>query len=482
MKKYIHRTIIITTAPLLLLLSSCEKSDTIASSTNDEINLFIWRAMNTYYLWQPNVVDLSDTRFTNIGQLYSEYSNFSSPVDVFQSLRYQPGVIDRFSWIVDDYIALENSFQGIGLNNGMEFGLVRFANDPVSIFGYVRYVIPNSDAALKGIKRGMLFTKVDDVQLTESNYDELLFDNKTKYTVTLADFNDGNPVSNSNTFELIKTQLQENPVAIVAIIEQGTHKIGYLLYNQFSRTYDGQLNAAFAQFKSENITDLIVDLRYNGGGNVATATYLGGMITGQFNGQLYSKEVWNTKVQEAIDANLFENHFTNQLDNGIINEPLNNLYLTSVHFITTQSTASASELVMNSLSSYIDVKSVGTITVGKVHGSVTLYDSDNFTKTGDDLNQDHTWALQPLVLEIKNKDNFNQPSGILPTVQLHEDYNNLGVLGERNEPLLERAIVLITTGSKTSSEHNPTKVLEEIGNSKSNHPIKNNMFVEIKKR
>ena len=90
------------------------------SNGNDEINLFIWRAMNTYYLWQPDVPDLSDTRFTNIGQLYSAYSNFSSPRDVFESLRYQPSVIDRFSWIVDDYITLENSFQGINLSNGME--------------------------------------------------------------------------------------------------------------------------------------------------------------------------------------------------------------------------------------------------------------------------------------------------------------------------------------------------------------------------
>ena len=245
MKKCTYKTIL-TTIIFLLLLSSCKKSDDFLSSENDKINLFIWRAMNTYYLWQPQVADLSDTRFTNVGQLYSEYSNFSSPTDVFQSLRYQPGVVDRFSWIVDDYIALENSFQGINLSNGMEFGLVRFESDSNNIFGYVRYVIPDSDAALKGVTRGMLFTKVDGVQLTESNYSELLFNDRTNYTITLADFNGGSPVSNSNTLNLNKTQLQENPVAIVKVIEQGAHKIGYLLYNQFSRAFDGQLNAAFA--------------------------------------------------------------------------------------------------------------------------------------------------------------------------------------------------------------------------------------------
>ena len=224
--------------------------------------------MNNYYLWQPSVPDLSDTRFTNIGQLYSEYSNFTSPRDVFESLRYQPGVVDRFSWIVDDYVALENSFQGINLSNGMEFGLVRYDNEVTKVFGYVRYVIPGSDAEAQNIERGMLFSEVDGVQLTESNYRDLLFDDGTSYTISLADFNDGNPLANSTTVSLSKTQLQENPVAIVKIIEEGDHKIGYLLYNQFSSSFDEYLNAAFATFQSENVTDLILDLRYNGGGNI----------------------------------------------------------------------------------------------------------------------------------------------------------------------------------------------------------------------
>jgi carboxyl-terminal processing protease len=480
MKKFKHIIIIVSA---ILFYTSCEKNDNFIASGNDEINLFIWRAMNTYYLWQPDVPDLSDTRFTNIGQLYSAYSNFSSPRDVFESLRYQPSVIDRFSWIVDDYITLENSFQGINLSNGMEFGLVRYESNPTNVFGYVRYVIPSSDAASNGVTRGMLFSEVDGFQLTESNYNELLFDDNTSYTITLADFNNGNPTPNSNTLNLNKTQLQENPIAVVKTIEEGAHKIGYLLYNQFSSTFDAQLNTAFATFQSENITDLIVDLRYNGGGKVSTATYLGGMITGQFNGQLYSKELWNPKVQEALDPSLFENNFTNQLDNGTVNEPLNNLNLTSVYFITTQSTASASELVMNSLSAYIDVKSVGTTTIGKVHGSVTLYDSDSFTRTGDNLNADHTWALQPLVLEIKNKNNFNEPDGIIPTIELSEDFGNLGVLGEKSDPLLDRTIVLITTGNRPSDSNSTINTinLEEIGNSQMNNPIKNNMFVDFKK-
>ena len=209
--KNIKFTYVVLLLVSLTFFTSCEKSDNYMASENDEIHLFIWRAMNNYYLWQQNVPDLSDTRFTNISQLYAEYSNFSSPRDLFESLRYQPGVIDRFSWIVDDYVALENSFQGINLSNGMEFGLVRYASDATKVFGYVRYVISGSDAAAQNIARGMLFTEVDGVQLTESNYRDLLFDDNTNYTISLAEFNDGNPVTISTSINLSKTQLQENP-------------------------------------------------------------------------------------------------------------------------------------------------------------------------------------------------------------------------------------------------------------------------------
>ena len=371
----------------------------------------------------------------------------------------------------------------------MEFGLVRYDSDASKVFGYVRYVIPGSDAEAQNIERGMLFSEVDGVQLTESNYRDLLFDDSTNYSITLADFNGGNPLSNSTIISLTKTQLQENPVAIVKTIQEGSNTIGYLLYNQFSSSFDSNLNAAFATFQSENITDLIIDLRYNGGGSINTATYLGAMVTGQFNGQLYSKEQWNTKIQELLDASIFENNFTNEIvkrdqnQNIILQEPINSLNLNRVYFITTGSSASASELVMNSLSSYINVSSVGKKTVGKVQGSVTLYDSDNYTRTGENLAPNHNWALQPLVLEIKNKDNFNEPDGITPTVELSEDFGNLGELGERSDPLLDRTIVLIATGNRSLyPKSNDFSELKQISNSKENYPSGNNMFIELKNK
>jgi hypothetical protein len=478
---------------IIFITISCEKKeiDPLDVPTSDRINTFIWTGMNTYYLWQKQVPILADNRFGSYEDLYNYFRGFSSPETAFYSLLNQPGVVDRFSVMVDDYVALENSFQGISLNSGMEFGLVRYVNSSTQIFGYVRYVIPNSDAANKNISRGMIFNTVNGTQLTDSNFGNLLFGENSVYTIGFANYNNGNPTSNGTSISLAKTQLQENPIAVSKIFTEGTKKIGYLMYNQFSSSFDGELNTAFANFKTENINELIVDLRYNGGGSVQSATYLGSMITGQFNGLLYSKEVWNSKVLNALPASRFVNNFTNQIrnvdrnGNVILNQSINSLGLTKVYFIVSSSSASASELVINSLSAYIDVQLVGNKTVGKQVGSITLYDSENLQRNGPNLNTNHTYAMQPIVLEISNKDKKNHPEGFLPGtslpgVLLSENFGNLGVLGERSDPLLDRTLTLITTGAKGILDTKTSRVQEEIFNSKLATPTRNNMYVEVK--
>jgi C-terminal processing protease CtpA/Prc len=487
------KNFIINVLAIIFLFTSCEKTKTygIDATVNDEINYFIWKGLNTFYLWQKEVPDLADDRFANFTDLYFYFRGYSSPEDVFESLLNKPA--DRFSWIVEDYVALENSFQGINVSNGMEFGLVQYTNGSDNVFGYVRYVIANSNADTRGISRGMIFNSINGSQLTLTNYKNLLFSDDISYTIGFADYNDGVPNANNNDISLLKEELQENPVAITKVFTEGANKIGYLMYNQFVRNYDGQLNAAFSNLKSEGITDLIIDLRYNGGGSVSSATYLGSMVTGQFNGDLYSQEVWNDKVRNALPAERFLNNFTDEIKNTdsngnvILQESINSLGLDNVYFITSYSTASASELVINSLSSHIDVKLVGKTTRGKQVGSITLYDSDNLQRTGDNLNTNHTYAMQPLVLEISNKDNINYPNGIipgntLPGIELGEDYNNLGVLGERTDPLLDRTLIYITTGSKTSNKKVNSFDFNEVFNSKLATPAKEYMFIDMKKK
>lgn len=478
---------------ILLIIASCSKKEDnfIEPNVNDDINYFIWKGMNAFYFWQKDVPNLANNRFSNLNELYTHFTDYSSPENSFNSLIYQKGISDRFSWIVDDYVALENSFQGINQSTGMEFGLIRYSNNNKNVFGYVRYVIPNTDAASKGIMRGMIFNTINGTQITDSNYTNLLFSDASNLNIGFADYNNGSPLANGSTINLTKEQVFENPVAIAKIINEGPKKVGYLLYNQFSSSYDGQLNTAFNSFKTQGVNELIIDLRYNGGGSVRTATYLGSMITGQFNGELYSKEVWNDKVQAAVTPDRFLNYFTDKINvtdqngNIVLQENINNLNLSKVYFIISGSTASASELVINSLRAYIDVKIVGTTTVGKQVGSITLYDSDNLFRDGENLNSEHSYAMQPVVLEISNKDDLNESGGFipgitLPGVKLAEDYGNLGVLGERSDPLLARTLNYITTGTKGDFK-NKIQNYSEIYNSKLATPASNNMYSDYKR-
>ncbi|MBZ4037708.1 peptidase S41 [Flavobacterium sp. 17A] len=425
-------------------LQSCEDQDDVAQPADVQVNSFIWKGLNEVYLWQADVPNLADNRFASEDDLNKFLRGYTKPEDLFQDLLNKPvskypngDAIDRFSWIVDDYTVLEQELSGISKNNGVDFRLSRISSNSNDIVGYVRYIIPNSDASTKAIKRGDLFTSVNGTKLTVDNYQQLLI-NSDSYTLNLADYNGSSFVLNGKSVALTKTVLEENPIFINKVITSGSHKIGYLMYNGFYDEYDDKLNQAFGDLKAQGVTDFVLDLRYNGGGSIATSAKLASMITGQFDTQIFSKMTFNAKQMKGIsDAEL------EQLNVRFVKN-LNSLNMSTVYVITTASTASASELIINGLKPYINVVQIGETTVGKNVGSFTVYDSETLT-TKKGINPNHKYAMQPLVLKITNSANFGDyTSGLQPTYQQFEQILNYGVLGEPTEPLLGIAISKIT--------------------------------------
>src|SRR5690606_39325231 len=118
--------------------------------------------MNEVYLWQDDVANLSDTKFSNQDQYYTFLNGYNTPEGLFDALLYQKDVVDKFSYLVDDYVSLENSFQGTSTSNGLDFQLVRLSGSN-DLFGFVRYVANNSDASNKDIKRGDFFLTVNEI-------------------------------------------------------------------------------------------------------------------------------------------------------------------------------------------------------------------------------------------------------------------------------------------------------------------------------
>ena len=460
---------------LFVLPSGCEDMDDNAVPSELAVKDFVWKGMNLYYLWQEDVPDLADDRFANQTDLNDFLADFETPEGLFSALRVTNS-IDRFSVIYSDYDVLEGVLSGNTLNNGMDYGL-KHINGTTNVFGWVRYIIPNSDAATKDIQRGDVFYAVNGIPLTDDNYRTLLFSSNETYTINLASYSiDSNDfvtiTPNGQSVTLTKTPLAENPILLSTVINQDAHNIGYLMYNGFYSSYENQLNAAFGNFQAQNVTDLVLDLRYNSGGSVSTATKLASMITGQFTGQPFAKQQWNAKAQAY-----FESNNPGSLINKFVGG-LNSLNLNKVYILTSNSSASASELVINCLKPYINVVQIGDTTTGKNVGSVTLYDSPTFAK--QDVNPRHKYAMQPIVLKIVDKNGSGDyTAGIIPTTLLPENLGNLGILGNVDEPLLNAAINQIIASGKRLPEV-PNFIERDFTDAKAINPLRSEMYVERK--
>ena len=433
-----------------LLFSSCFEDFDDNGAYASEINDFIWKGMNLMYLYKQEISDLSNDRFDNSDDYASYLNSFTRPEDLFESLIYERQNIDKYSYIVDNYAELQQSQQGISISNGMEFGLAYVPNSSFNIYGFVRYVHPQSPADENGIKRGDIFIGINNTILNIDNYLDLL--NLDSYSVNFANYLDNNSEtinddiieSNEIDIYLTKISLEKNPIFLSKIFNNNQSKIGYLMYNRFLTNFENNLNSIFSEFKSNNIQNLILDLRYNPGGAIDNAVFLSSLVTGQFNQEVFCSDQWNSEIQEFWLNNNPENLIRR------FQTYENSLYLNKIYILTSRSTASASELVINSLNPYIDVIHIGETTYGKYQGSLTLYDSENFSI--ENINPTHNYALQPLVFKILNAvGNTDYYDGLQPDYLLQEFPANMGEIGDESEPLLNFALDLINSKEITST-------------------------------
>ena len=427
----------------------CFEDNDDNATGSSSVKDFVWKAMNSVYLYNANVPDLADDRFITDSDYNSFLDGYSSPETLFESLVYDRENVDRFSIITSNYFELEQSLSGVAKRSGAEFNFYLVPGSTTEVFGIVRLILPNSNASQTSLTRGQVFNKVNGTTMTTSNY-RSLFSSDT-YTINLANYDDNNTDdisddSISDTAEditLIKSIYTENPVYKTEVFNLNNKKIGYLMYNGFVGEFDSELNNAFGTFKTENIDHLILDLRYNPGGSVRTATALGSMITGGFNNQVFA----TLKYNEDLQNNNYDYVFTDELTNGT---SINSLNLDKVYVLTSGASASASEMIINSLKSYITVVQIGSTTVGKSQASQIIYDSSNFGRVN--ANPTHTYALLPLIAITVNKNNTVVPSsGLVPDIEFKEKAANYGILGDPTEPLLEAALNEIQISGRYSN-------------------------------
>ncbi|ARS38622.1 hypothetical protein CA265_02560 [Sphingobacteriaceae bacterium GW460-11-11-14-LB5] len=265
----------------------------------------------------------------------------------------------------------------------------------------VKYVYPNSPAAVQGLTRGCRITSVNG--RTDLTYPGAVnFLNNaifgTNATVTLA-FNDidGNP----KTAVISSSLYTVNPILFTHVYTVGTKKVGYIVFNSFTNNASTAINTTFSNFATQGVSELIIDLRYNGGGYVSTATQMinlaapagetgNTMFTSYYNAYLQSITSAQRKASVLAHQPLLDdagklqtfttgvngkyatyadlNYSPTAADNIEKFAKSGSLNLNRVYFIVTGSTASASELTINSLKPVMDVKLIGRTTYGKPVG------------------------------------------------------------------------------------------------------------------
>lgn len=235
--------------------------------------------------------------------------------------------------------------------------------------------------------------------------------------------------------------LQLDPVLLTNIIEHQGHKIGYIVYTQFSDNYLESIDNALQYFVENEITDLVVDLRYNPGGYGFVAQHFCSSVAPL--DIVSAEEILITKHYNKYYNEYFKDTEQALQTNFSNNVPVK-MGLDKIHVLTGWGTASASELFIVGLDPYMGVTTVGATTYGKYTGSWTITPEDVF-RNETDYKDFEKWGVQPIVHRYANSLGVTDfKEGILPDIEAEDELFEAIPLGQKDEALLKAAIEDIT--------------------------------------
>jgi carboxyl-terminal processing protease len=460
--------IFLTLFSLTLSVVSCKKDskETPVTKPSYYVQNWILGNMEYWYYWSSQIPANADTTM--------------APDPFFYSLLYSGTNGDHFSWIEADYTTLQNQLNGINKEAGYDFKLYLAAAGSTNLIGQVTYIKKGSPAETAGLKRGDIFPEINGTQMNTTNYKTLLNATSSSYTIRIQRFTAANTQAPEydHIFTLNPVELAENPVLMDTTYTISGKKIGYMVYNFFSpgsgtsKPYDQEVDNVFAKFKSSGVNEVVLDFRFNGGGAISSAINLASLLVPAYDpNKIFVNFQYNSRVQSdiinepSLGSAYLHQKFVSKVSN--IGDNLNRLFV-----LTSGGTASASELIINGLRPYLPVITVGDTTYGKNVGSITITDTKNTT---------NTWGMQPIVLKLTNSVGFSDySSGFAPDPANYDrdNYFLLKPLGDINEPLLAKAISVITSGGKKSVQLSPSMVRTEIKRANLQlNPYKTTMYV-----
>ncbi len=403
--------------------------------------LWVRAHMDETYLWYKDVPAVNAE--TYIPEAYSN-SVFSALSAYFRALKTPKRtdsnkLVDEFSFATRT-ADLVNQQAGISSGYGIRFG--RVSSAPSTSVLRVLYVEPNSPAALAGIQRGDTVKSVDGVDINDTTVAGRTTLNAglnpaATVKTTIFGLLGVNASVTRNVTVVSSTTVAVTPVPTSKTFSVGTSTVGYLVLNSFNVTSaQKQLIEAVTQLKSAAVNELVLDLRYNGGGFLAISNQLSWMIgDASLADKVYEKNICNDKNPFALcnTADKFRQLTIGDPPNNVAaDQTLPQLGLKRVFVLTSSSTCSASESLINGLSPFLKVIRIGNTTCGKPYG---FFIKDNCgTSYG---------AIQ---FKGANANDFGDfADGFAPTCTVGDDLSK--ERGDAAELMLAGAMTYIKTGS-----------------------------------
>ncbi len=373
---------------------------------------YVYGVMHDTYLWADSTPDLD----------YSD-SNYSSVEALLRDLKYRENghLVDKWSYISTIKEYKDYFEEGVYIGYGF-----RMHHDSDLNITKVAFVYPHSPADKAGLNRSDEILKIGDLNISDFLHpkDENVsnpFGPQEIGVVTNLKIkkSDGSIKNISMTKEKVDTVT----VLHKSVLDLNGVKTGYLVFQSFIAPSREELDIAFEYFKKEGIEDLILDLRYNGGGRVDIANHLASLIGGRkVVSKIFTTFSYNRKYQHNANSLPFE---------GL---NINSLSLGKLVVLGTEDTCSASELVVNALQSStvgMDVTLIGEKTCGKPVGMM-----------GSDFCDKH---IAPIEFKIVNGDGYGDYfGGMTPICNVSDDLSK--DFGDEREGMLKEALYYLENG------------------------------------
>lgn len=406
----------------LLMVVSCQSDDgpqVYEQGTNEYTNQWMYEQMKRYYYWNdtmPGQGDLSQ-----------------DPKDYFARLLESH---DRFSFAMHPTMS-----ETVPQNLRSTFGFdISFAMYEGQVYGVILYVLSDSPAENMGLRRGQLITTINGIGLSQENYDALYHDlaNSGQVQLHVVEYDGETGFSVPEQFTIYRGLTFLQPLHR-RIITQGNDKIGYVEIPHFDVGLAQSLLQAFLDFQEQAVTKVVVDLRYNGGGDISSATALSIILAPDidpgdpfitFKGNDNGGNITQS-FEEALEMNESQVSFQELRS---VHPPIQKLYV-----LCGSHTASASEIIINNLKPFMEVVTIGEKTVGK--------DVAGFPIKDDRIPGQQGWILYPSIYKLFNANNQGDyAAGIAPAIELNElQQAEILPLGDPNEVLLKQALNTVST-------------------------------------